>query len=420
MAAPPPPPPPKPAFSLYGNLVDPNEPAPAAPTISSAPVRYNQDDAPTAKKPMDAALRFQPVRRPQVKQAKPKPMIPKTIPSVSASSSATAPTPGTAPAAAATSKLADWAPTEEDEWRYGTGEKHQRGGRKNKKKKLEQQDNQTNWDELYDPSRPTNVEEYLHSDEKIDEVREWKALLYRGRRKAATSDFSDSDDAEDYRPTRAFCCQGPAYAANADFMRVLDQFAPPPSYGAVAPPPAPSTDETGDDAFARRQALSSQQPPLPTESSSATISAAPVRYENVPPPPRSPSPPRVTSKTTFARRLMSKYGWKAGTGLGASSSGIVTPLHAQAEKRRKKADADGGGWAEPGGKGKILGGKGAKEEEGRFGAMSEVIVLRNMLDNISDLQAEISDGLGQEIGSECGEKVRGAMCETRMPLLTVI
>lgn len=107
----------------------------------------------------------------------------------------------------------------------------------------------------------------------------------------------------------------------------------------------------------------------------------------------------------FAHRLMSKYGWTRGTGLGADESGIVNPLQVQVEKRRKKADADGGGWAEPGGKGKIIGGK-RKEESSKFGAMSEVIVLQDMLENITDLQAEIADGLAQEIGEECGEKVR--------------
>jgi splicing factor 45 len=106
----------------------------------------------------------------------------------------------------------------------------------------------------------------------------------------------------------------------------------------------------------------------------------------------------------FAKRLMSKYGWTQGTGLGADQSGIVNPLRVQVDKRRKKADADGGGWAEPGGKGKIIGSK-RKEEASKFGRMSEVIVLQNMLDDMPDLQSEIADGLGQEIGEECGEKV---------------
>lgn len=36
--------------------------------------------------------------------------------------------------------------------------------------------------------------------------------------------------------------------------------------------------------------------------------------------------------------------------------------------------------------------------------MSNVIVLRNMLDSMEDLQSEIENGLGQEIGEECGDK----------------
>lgn len=59
---------------------------------------------------------------------------------------------------------------------------------------------------------------------------------------------------------------------------------------------------------------------------------------------------------------MSKYGWAKGSGLGASSTGIINPLQVKVDKRRKKADADGGGWAEPGGKGTIIGGS-AREKK---------------------------------------------------------
>lgn len=444
MAAPPPPPPPPQAskpFSLYDNLVDPNDPSPPT-AISSAPVLYNQSNASDtiastpAKKPMDAALRFQPIRRPQTKQTKSKATFPKAIPKATPTSTAQSadpklsapPTTTNLPTSLPKSSLADWAPTEEDEWRYGTGEKHQRGGRKKRNKKRDHQNSfETDWDEIYDPSRATNIDEYMRSDEKIDEVRQWKALLYRHRRKSVQSDLSDSEEDRDYRPQSMeprLTSQLNSYA-NPSFY--LDQFAPPPAYGAVPPPPSasqpppppPSTsrttivdDETGDDAYARRLALSSAPPPPSyPEQGATTISAAPVRYENAPPP-RSPSPPPIqpSTKSTFAHRVMSKYGWKAGTGLGANSTGIVTPLHAQVEKRRKKADADGGGWAEPAGKGKILGGHGAKEEHSKFGPMSDVIVLKRMLDNLPDLQSEISDGLGQEIGQECGEKV----CFTRL------
>jgi splicing factor 45 len=199
MAAPPPPPPPPPhgGLSLYENLLDPNDSSSASATISSAPVIYNQtDNIPTetaVKKAIDPALRFQPIRRPQVKQSKPKPTFPKAA--------APKQTPTVAPPAPVQAKttLADWAATEEDEWMYGMGEKRQRGGRK-KKKKRQQEDMETNWDDIYDPTRPTNVEEYLHSDEKVQEVRDWKALLYRHRRKRAESDLSDEDEDGDTRP----------------------------------------------------------------------------------------------------------------------------------------------------------------------------------------------------------------------------
>lgn len=423
-------------LSLYENLHDPNDASKSSATISSAPVLYNQADGSSpdspAKKPIDPALRFQPIRRPQVKQAKPKPSFPKPAITKPAST----PTAVAPPAAPAQPKstLADWAVTEEDTWRYGTVEKRQRGGRKNKKKKQQMQ-METDWDELYDPARPTNVEEYLRSDEKIDEVREWKALLYRHRRKRDESDLSDEDE-EDARHIPS--SKSALLAAGISYSHPMaDQFAPPPSYSNVPPPPrsppAPPPDDRTGDVFARRQSTTQERPqppgPPPPEqppSGSTTISRAPVRYtqpemskdndydERESPPPvlggltqdnhagaRSTRP----GQAGFAHRLMHKYGWTKGSGLGADETGIINPLQVRVEKRRKRADADGGGWAEPGGKGKIVGGQRKEENTGKFGVMSDVIVLQNMLENMPDLQAEIANGLGQEIGEECGEKV---------------
>ncbi|KAH0435872.1 G-patch domain-containing protein [Colletotrichum camelliae] len=443
MAAPPPPPPPaRGGLSLYANLLDPAADSSSA-TISSAPVRYNQDassgdakDETAAKKLIDPSLRFQPIRRPQVKSSKPaKPTFPKQIPGAAPSSTtatSTAATATGAPAPPPKTTLADWtATTEDDDFRYGgpPDRSHQRGGRRKKKKKNHDQYAQTNWDDIYDPSKPTNVEEYLRSDERIREVQEWKRLLYRHRRGRSVSDDSDE---EDVRPA-------------------TNQFAPPAEYSFVPPPPAspppppatsaaapPPDDATGDDAYARRLALSSSNPPPPPPPADgeATISRAPVRYTREPSRSASASPPPTlglgaSSNTAasaaaadedaddaprsnrpgqagFAQRLMSKYGWTKGSGLGVDEGGIVNPLRVQVEKRKKKSDAEGGGWADPANRAKILGGK-RKDAEGegggKFGGpMSEVIVLQHMLDNMEDLQGEIANGLGQEIGEECGEK----------------
>ena len=112
----------------------------------------------------------------------------------------------------------------------------------------------------------------------------------------------------------------------------------------------------------------------------------------------------------FAERLLSKYGWTKGSGLGAQGTGIVNPLYAKVDKRKKKSDAEGGGWATPAPTAKIMGGNknkaGKGEEEGKFGAMSEVVKLEGMLNGM-DLDTEMAKGEGgimQEIGEECNEK----------------
>lgn len=124
----------------------------------------------------------------------------------------------------------------------------------------------------------------------------------------------------------------------------------------------------------------------------------------------------------FAERLMSKYGWSKGSGLGAEGTGIVNALSVKVDKRKKKSDAEGGGFREPA-KGKIVGGQksaaGKASEQGKFGAMSEVIKLRGMVDGM-DLDQEVEGsgdgGLMQEIGEECGEKV----CHDTIPNLLEI
>ncbi|KAK5628804.1 hypothetical protein RRF57_004519 [Xylaria bambusicola] len=465
-------------LSLYANLLEPESNVPGS--ISRAPVVSQEaidavKDQEATKTPVGSALRFQPhqqIRRPQQRTQKPKAAFLKVLPTASNATSSAASTnaevkgQNAANAAPVKSSLADWAANEDDEYMYGTGEKRPRGGRRKKKKKMEAVSMETDWDEIYDPSRPTNVDEYLRSDEKIREVQEWKALLYKHRRRDDRRDSWDSEEEDDRRPVNS---KSTRQASNSATRRrsltedlFIDQFAPPDSYSFAPPPPSPPRaplpdDKSGDDAYARRLAMSQGQappppqspipppppPPPPPEPDSSTISREPVRYappqqtqaqkepesmgvdeeedgsDYVPPEPSSTvdgeeaAAPRANrpGQKGFAARLMSKYGWEKGRGLGVEGTGILNPLRVQVEKRKKKSDAEGGGWAEPGGRGKIIGSKtgagtssSTTESADKFGTMSNVIVLRNMLDGMEDVQAEMENGLGQEIGEECGEK----------------
>jgi len=186
-----------------------------------------------------------------------------------------------------------------------------------------------------------------------------------------------------------------------------------------------------------------EEPPAPPQArpvdafqpSSATISRAPVRYTLPPPPEDIPASEAELEEVFaheqatenenesgsdasrslrpgqkgFAERLLSKYGWTKGSGLGATGSGIVKPLQVKAEKRKKRPDSEGGGFVTPAGRGTIIGGKKkGGEDAGKFGPMSEVVILRGMLDGMdldNELHAGEGGGLMQEIGEECNEKV---------------
>jgi splicing factor 45 len=334
---------------------------------------------------------------------------------------------------------------------YG-GEKRQRGGRKRRKNKhREEQAVAQDWDDIYDPTRPNSYEEYKHSEEKIREIREWKDRLYAHRMAQKSESEKDSDE-EDYRPQMR--SKKPEFSFSTKMLMDIDQFAPPSNYSFAPPPmdsPPPKPADSKPDSYSLAPTATQPPPPPPPETLSAgAISRAPVRYNLPPAPTELPTSEAELEKALaaepeedqpedaeeaprslrpgqkgFAERLMSKYGWSKGSGLGADGSGIVNPLQVKIEKRKKKSDAEGGGLRDPpGGRGKIIGGrKNVPESEaaGKFGPMSEVIVLRGMVDGM-DLDEEVEGsgdgGLMQEIGDECGEKV-GFLRRVRRIELTV-
>ncbi|EFQ98849.1 hypothetical protein MGYG_01864 [Nannizzia gypsea CBS 118893] len=459
---------PKPGMSLYANLLDTPESASIsrAPVVFTQATDASQDD-PAMKKQQITSLRFQPTKRPQLpsQRLKAKSGISKP-PVITGSASPAAPDEGTASSAVTTgratgkSTLADWTATADDDdvnGYYG-GEKRQRGGRKKRKKNYEAEVVLQNWDDIYDPTRPNSYEAYRHSEEKIREVKEWKDRLYAHRLAQQYNSDMDSDE-EQSRPqmNRKFA-PPPSFAPPPD-LNAPPAESPEPerTFSEAIPQPAVEIpdDSTGEEAYARRLRLSANinqpeptpQPSLPSQLpptqeaptsaappsqtySAATISRPPVRYA-LPAAPRDLPATEAELEATlaneqedsnkegdedtprslrpgqkgFAERLLTKYGWTKGSGLGANESGIVNPLQVKVQKQKKKPDSEGGGAATPGGpRGKIIGGARKQEEHGKFGPMSDVIILHGMVDGL-DLDAELESGdLMQEIGDECGEK----------------
>jgi len=416
-----------------------------------------------------ATLRFQPTKRPQLAAQKAKAKaIASKLGSLPKPAEAHAPVqefkdqvekPVEAqptPPQAQRSTVADWAATAEDDDdvnAYYAGSRQRAGRKKRKKNKEHVQQIQHDWDDVYDPSRPNSYEEYKHSEEKIREVREWKDLLYRHRMKSKRTSTYDSDSDRSVDVLRN---SKSSRATRIQYTDRLEQFAPPPSMSFApptefteAPPPPPDDEEyvppaasnvpddaSGEDAFARRMRMSGMQdlsPPPPPEEPpkppTAQISRGPVRYSLPEADPDLPSneaelqkmevdeedqaeepKSRRPGQAKFAERLMAKYGWSKGQGLGKEGTGVTSALYAKADKRKKKSDAEGGGYVQPTQIGRILGGTksklGKEVEEGKFGSMSEVIRLEGMLHGM-DIQAEMmrEDGnIMQEIGEECGDK----------------
>ncbi|PUU74042.1 hypothetical protein B9Z19DRAFT_1033850, partial [Tuber borchii] len=477
---PPPPPPPRTGMSgLYANLLDPSNNTTTSTSISRAPIVFKQPPAasslatstptpaedPAPKKLNAAALRFQPtLKRPTGANAKGKGKNVRK-PGVSATMAAAAGvTAGTADAGADTAgggggggpglgggvarpivktTIEDWTGDADDDVNgfYANNRDQRRAGRKKRKKNRDTPPPPTNWDDVYDPSRPNSYDEYKDSDEKIRELEDWRDRVLPRRRRDSYDSEEDERERDRDRPGL-----GNRFAPPAKYS-----FAPPPQLSGgngdtgVPPPPSPPAaaigppvavpdDASGEDAYARRLRMSQlgsagysaatttaatapeslpppppppPPPPAADPTPQPTISRAPILYTTPQPPtdtpaneptdqspPSPPSNPLLPGQKDFATRLMSKLGWRAGTGLGASSTGIIQPLRAVHTKSKDHPT-----------RGKIIDkNKPNPAAVGKFGPSSVVVVLRHMVDG---LEGEDEAVLVQEIGEECESSYGG-------------
>jgi splicing factor 45 len=208
-----------------------------------------------------------------------------------------------------------------------------------------------------------------------------------------------------------------AKSANSSIASATVNVTPHPSAAALAQAPVPPAWQYSQPPqIPPARAPQAQILPMPPQVSQGVYSAPfQPMVSNVPPPPPPSEPEAVPSgfggratADKFAEKMLQKYGWEKGKGLGAHNDGITTAIVAKAEKRKKLADADGGGFATPKNMGKIVGGKKRKmasedghgDEQEQPAKLSEVIKLEGMLDGL-DIDQEISENnILQEIGDE--------------------
>ncbi|RPA97923.1 hypothetical protein L873DRAFT_1741186 [Choiromyces venosus 120613-1] len=478
MSDPPPPPPARTGMSgLYANLLDPSNNTTTSTSISRAPIVFKQPSSTTAaalsstssstpaedpapKKLNAAALRFQPtLKRPTTANVKGKgknvrkPGVSGTTASaagVMASTDTSTDTTGgggvTRPIVKTT--IEDWTGDADDDVNgfYATNRDQRRAGRKKRKKNRDTPPPPTNWDDVYDPSRPNSYEEYKEGDEKIREMEDWRDRVLPRRR----SDSYDSEEEEEERergrdrqggggnrfapPAKYSFAPPPHLSGGSGDGGAGVPPPPPPPAAAIGPPVAVPDDTSGEDAYARRLRMSqlgsagysstappSSEPPPPPPTDPTpqpTISRAPILYTTTPQtppttsdaseppptdqPPSPPSNPLLPGQKDFATRLMSKLGWRAGTGLGANNTGITQPLRAVHTKSKDQHSSSGGGGA----RGRIIDrNKPNTASTGKFGPASVVVVLRHMVDGLEGEEDEAV--LIQEIGEECERSYGG-------------
>jgi splicing factor 45 len=315
--------------------------------------------------------------------------------------------------------------------------------RKKEQKKFNKMFGQWNPQAPHKPERYSNLRAYKASGGYRRKKEGFTAFL-----RGAAAQYKSRDGSEETNGSR------PASSASstpATFAK--PSFAPPASYEESTT--VPSSDPSGEDAYARRMRLSQQQPnivpppppsatddnpppppppppasqPAPLSYQGATISAPPVRYANATisaPPVRYERPdvqmedadnepahderPAKRAKISKAEAMMAKMGYKKGQGLGKNNDGVVTHL----EVKKRKAPQGTSTLDDESGKVKsqqvwdVSGGmRTQKDEPGKFGEESAVVVTWGCVDGVDwSANAERNDGgIRQDMGEAFSNKV---------------
>ncbi|KAI9028229.1 hypothetical protein CLU79DRAFT_738341 [Phycomyces nitens] len=269
--------------------------------------------------------------------------------------------------------------------------------------------------EDYDPNRPNDYEHYKEERKQHVEKmkRQKKEMLEKRKHDSRSRSRSSSRSSQDsYSRSRS---RSPSRSRSRSPIRKHgNAFAPPaslyqPSRRSPSPvveqapisPPATTVpdvnirmdlNESADDAYMRRARLS-QRPPVQSEEEPIPGSSGPSGPSGSlgPSGPSGPSGPGLGSGEGMARKMLAKYGWQEGQGLGRSEDGIREALQVQSTGR-------GGGVivnSQPEPKAQPLLNK----------RQSQVILLTNMVG-----PGEVDDMLQEETADECAKYGKVERC----------
>lgn len=174
---------------------------------------------------------------------------------------------------------------------------------------------------------------------------------------------------------------------------------PQPPTPAAPPQPAPSAQPSG---VISREAVRYERP-VQTEDQASNLGPEHESTSQADTPDAEPEVrTNAPGQKGFAQRYMEKMGWKKGEGLGKEATGITTILRHEPSKRKRKTDAEGGGWAQPAAMGRIVGGKRTKTDTAidETKAFSIVAIFDGMLKDMDVDRAIEEDNLMQVIGEK--------------------
>ncbi|CCA71067.1 hypothetical protein PIIN_05002 [Serendipita indica DSM 11827] len=191
-----------------------------------------------------------------------------------------------------------------------------------------------------------------------------------------------------------------AFASNDEMDEEITPVAPAP----VQPAPTQLSQATIEERKKTAAAVAARLKAL------SKLNAAPEPPNPVPPPSEPSGPQPKRDQAGFAARMMEKYGYVQGQGLGANADGIVEPImleRANAPKATKKGEegpkkSGAGGMGIGGSKmGRIVNAQAEEKIKAdllRYGESSRIVVLTNMVG-----PEDVDDDLQGEIGDECSK-----------------